>query len=63
MGITYNKITPAGDLRKQVIAMRHSNRLTSLTSHVVFVVVGLAGASTTLVNHFNEAWVRYGVIP
>lgn len=43
--------------------MRHSNRLTSLTSHVVFVVVGLAGASTTLVNHLDEAWVRYGVIP
>lgn len=43
--------------------MRHSKRLTSLTSHLVFVFVGLAGASTTLVNHLDEAWVRFGVIP
>lgn len=43
--------------------MRYSKRLTSLTSHLVFAFVGLAGVATIGVNWFDQPLVRFGVLP
>ena len=43
--------------------MRYSKRLTSLTSHIVFVFVGLAGLSETIANWWHNPWVKFGICP
>lgn len=43
--------------------MRYSRRLTSLTNHLIFVFVGLAGTAELFVNRLSHPWIMFGVFP